>query len=171
MLIAAHAGAQSTCAPFQLVGFTSAPFAGGTGVLGLTLACQAEFTGSRMCTSEEVMNTVTVPSPLVGSAWVRPTFVPFATGNTQIYAQDASGIRGNTSDFSCGGWNPAENDQNGMIVDSNGSFDSFQCDQPYPVACCAPVPIAVPEPAAMILQGSGVAGLLALAKFSGRAIP
>ena len=36
---------------FQLVGFTSATFDGSQGVLGFTLACQAEFPGSRMCTS------------------------------------------------------------------------------------------------------------------------
>jgi hypothetical protein len=42
------------------------------GVLGFTLACQQEFADSRMCASEEIVNTQTVPASLAGSAWFRP---------------------------------------------------------------------------------------------------
>jgi hypothetical protein len=57
----------------------------------------------------------------------------------------------------------------GLTVESDGSFENNEaCDEVLHVACCAPVPIAVPEPSAMLLQGSGVAGLLAFAKIGGR---
>ena len=48
---------------FQLVGFTSAMFTGGQGILGFALACQEEFAGSRMCSTIEVVETVDVPNP------------------------------------------------------------------------------------------------------------
>ena len=61
-------------ARFQLVGFTSELRTGASGVLNFTLACQAEFPGSRMCTSVEVMETTNVPAGLPPRAWVRPVF-------------------------------------------------------------------------------------------------
>ena len=45
----------------QLVGFTSTTVTGDAGVLGMTNACHLEFSATRMCTSEEVMNTVAMP--------------------------------------------------------------------------------------------------------------
>ncbi len=44
------------------MGFTTATFQGGEGILGFTKACQAEFPETRMCTSVEVMQTVGVPA-------------------------------------------------------------------------------------------------------------
>jgi hypothetical protein len=38
LFLASAAAAQSTCTPFQLVGFTTATFDGATGVLGFTVA-------------------------------------------------------------------------------------------------------------------------------------
>lgn len=148
---------QTACEPFQLVGFTTATFDGATGVLGFTQACQAEFTGSRFCTTEEVMDTVTVPGGLVGDAWVRPVFAP--TGQPGLL--DASGILVLT----CEGWLNAESV--GIAVTPTGGFlNNMPCSVARPVACCAPV--ATPEPSAMLLQGSGIAGLWVLAKVSGR---
>ena len=74
-------------ARFQLVGFTSTTHTGDEGVLRFTLACQAEFAGSRMCSSQEVLDTTDVPSGLGGYAWVRTTFQP--TGSLKL---DASGF-------------------------------------------------------------------------------
>ena len=61
---------------FQMVGASTEEVTGDVGVFGMTLACQADFPVSRMCTSEEVMNTVTVPLGQSDSAWVRPSFQP-----------------------------------------------------------------------------------------------
>ena len=71
---------------YQLVGFTAAVFLGDTGVLGFTAACQSEFSNAdvRMCTSEEVMTTTTIPSELSGQAWVRPVVV--AGGDATSFA-------------------------------------------------------------------------------------
>ena len=53
---------------FQLVGFTTAALTGDSGLFAFTLACQAEFVGSRICTSPEVFETVDVPTGLSGDA-------------------------------------------------------------------------------------------------------
>jgi hypothetical protein len=163
-LLAFPAAAQDTCTPFQLVGFTAATFVGATGVLGFTLACQQEFALSRMCTSEEIVNTQTVPTSLAGSAWVRPSFRALAYAGTSTKFMDESGLGEYAQTGTCYGWSSA-NGGGGLALDSSGSFSiHYDCDLPLSVACCAPVPIAVPEPSAMLMQGSGIAGLLALAK-------
>jgi hypothetical protein len=166
-LFAPTATAQSACTPFQLVGFTAATFAGGTGTLAFTLACQQEFALSRMCTSEEIVNTQTVPTSLSGPAWVRPTFRAVSAGSSTV-ALDESGVTDSPVDaLSCQGWTDNTSNSRGLSVEADGSFESNEaCDEVLHVACCAPVPIAVPEPSAMLLQGSGIAGLLALAKLS-----
>lgn len=143
----------STSARFQLVGFTSATFTGGQGVLGFTRACQQEFPGSRMCSSTEVMETTTVPSGLSGEAWVRPTLI--SSGDIRVSlpdsggAADAAGISGSPETLSCDGW---RNDlfpvggTGGLVIDAAGRFyvagrpGTMNCAGPRAVACCAPVP-------------------------------
>jgi len=133
------------CSPFQLVGFTTATFTGGQGVLGFTTACQAEFPGSRMCTSVEVMETTTLPSGLpAGEAWVRPV-TPVGLPGAVV---DASGSEANADALSCGGWSQSTSGTNGLVVDGSGRFRSTTrsptgmegCHVARAVACCAPTP-------------------------------
>jgi hypothetical protein len=56
----------------QFVGFSSATFDGGQGVITYTAACQQAFPGSHMCTSAEFLNTASYPS-VSGTGWIRPT--------------------------------------------------------------------------------------------------
>ena len=75
---------------FEFVGLSSTSHIGGAGILTLNSACQSTFPGSRMCTTEEILETVSPPS-IVGSVggWVRPVFVPHQlTGE----ALDISGL-------------------------------------------------------------------------------
>jgi hypothetical protein len=132
---------------FQLVGFTVATFMGDQGVFGFTRACQGEFSGSRMCTSVEVMRTVSPPVLPAGSAaWVQPELVASSGATSTV---DASGITGAISGLSCWGWKFARSTMYGLTVDHNGRFSgatettadtvSPRCDVPKSVACCAPV--------------------------------
>ena len=123
---------------FQLVGFTTATFTGDSGgVLAFTLACQAEFTAdSRMCMSQEILETVDVPTGLSGEAWVQPTFA-----GERLDASGAFTSSG-ASTLTCGlvpTWGRA-NDRNGLIVDSTGSFRLRACSNAFSLACCALVP-------------------------------
>jgi hypothetical protein len=122
-------------ANFELVGFTTATFTGGEGVLGYTAACGAEFPDSRMCTSIEIMNTVNVPTGLTGNAWVRPVLVPGGGGGA---ATEASGIEANSpNDFSCSAWRGSGN---GLVVYADGDFSIGGCTGARLAACCGEVP-------------------------------
>ena len=132
----------TTAARYRLVGFTSALFNGGRGVRTYTQACQADFlSAARMCTSEEVLNTVAwpeVPGEIRG--WLRPVFQPTGDG-----VADASGVGGGTSgDLTCLGWSLSLSSFGGSTVSGDGRFaipySGSRCNVARPVACCAPVP-------------------------------
>ena len=132
---------------WQLVGFTSTSHTGDAGVLAFTVACQAELGAvSRMCTSQEVLDTVTVPGSLTGSAWVRPAFVPVSVAVYGLQraiqtALDASGLTGSgPGDLNCNGWATAGSSTSGLAVSATGSFTKSACNQTIAVACCALVP-------------------------------
>jgi hypothetical protein len=128
---------------FQLVGFTPATFAGDAGVLGMSRGCAAEFPGSRLCSSVEVMETVGGPD-LTGRprAWVRPVLV-LSTPNSAV---DASGFDGQVNAFSCVGWTFATGGNSGLTVSAEGGFFAEAsaargaCDVARPVSCCAAIP-------------------------------
>ena len=123
---------------FQLVGFTSAAMLGNTGVLGFTLACQAEFPDSRMCTTQEVVETVVVPSLSGPDAWVRPVFI--MDPETGRYAETISGEVGTAQILNCSGWKIGVAGQRGFAATATGSFELRGCFEALPVACCALVP-------------------------------
>jgi len=137
---------QSPPVRWQIVGFTSASYLGNEGVLGFTRHCQTEFSDSRVCTSQEVMDTVAVPGSLTGSAWVRPVFVPVSVaryglqGTIQM-ALDASGRTGSApGTLNCNGWSSPSSSARGLVVSDAGSFSTRACNVTFSVACCALVP-------------------------------
>jgi len=119
----------------EYVGNTLDTFNGGRGVATYTNACNAEYEGSRMCTSEEFLNTGAFPE-ILGAAWIRPTFVPVADTSTssQPVALDMSGQSGSVGSLSCDGWN--SNSGYGLLVDLGGRFRVSVCSTVYAVACC-----------------------------------
>jgi hypothetical protein len=154
----------ASAANAQYVGVTSETFDGTQGVFTYNRACHAAHFGSRMCTSEEVMKTVNPPT--AGSpgelSWVRPVFQPIATGNTNRFAGDASGLMIQPADLTCIGW--SNTGPNGMTLDlSTGSFGTNACTDALKVTCCIPVP----EPSASLTIPSGAGMLLVLAKLRG----
>ncbi len=126
----------SAGAAHRLVGFTEAQQPGNVRLFGLTQACQAEFPGSRVCASVEVLQTTAIPSGLEGNAWVRPTYV----SSIDRSVVDASGLvllGGPPSN--CDQWKGTAS--TGIVVDADGTFHSgseARCTDPHPVACCAP---------------------------------
>jgi hypothetical protein len=133
----------------RFLGFTTSTFDGAQGVRTYTEACQADVgAGTRMCTSEEVLSTVTWPPLEVGEGWVRPVFQPIGTGMSPGAAVlDASGeMRPAPSDsgaLSCGGWSSPSSSWNGMSVDEAGSFQQPSCNVARSVACCLSTPSGV----------------------------
>ncbi len=125
------AGPQGEPAPapprFELVGFTSATFDGDEGVLGFTLACQAEFPGTRMCFTQEALNVVDVPL-LAGRAWIRLS--PSLSSNTNTFE--------GASNKHCFVWGSLGT--TGQLMDSQGRLHERNCVELHSVACCTPVP-------------------------------
>jgi hypothetical protein len=115
---------------FRFVGVTTATVTGAAGIFGLSTLCGEEFSGSRVCMSRELIETVD-PSLEPGEpvhAWIHPTFVP--TEGTDISGQPA---------VTCSGWSSNSRSQLGLSVHAHlGSFTRTQCDQALPAACCAP---------------------------------
>ena len=121
------------------VGFTSATYTGDMGGhFGVRQKCQLEFPNSHMCSTEEVA-APSIPSPLVGNAWVLvlsegephpwPPRWNFAAHPLQLCA-------GN-----CNGWRSASNDCDGTVINADRSQkDRFSCGGEHPIACCALVP-------------------------------
>ena len=152
---------------YQLRGFTSTTVLGDHGVLEMTRQCAVEFGdvgATRMCTSSEILNTATVPQGLVGEAWVRPSWQPFAAAEVAGSPQglDDSGRYDNPTRLSCHGWSFGSNGNSyGLAVDGTGSFlNPSSCNTPLAIACCHPV--VVPEPSASLGLSTGVFALLAL---------
>lgn len=114
---------------FQLVGFTTTTHPGNRGILNLTLACQEEFESSRICSAEEIVQTVAIPEALgAGHAWVR------SAEPTVRNSQD------------CMGWTSDSSQATGMAISVGpctacyGGFRLRTCNEPLQVACCARMP-------------------------------
>ena len=112
----------------QFAGFTTATFDGGQGVVTYTNACDLDYSGSHMCTSEEFLNSKTFPATS-GDGWIRPTYVPVAGSSGDngeiIYVLDMSGVAGTRDSLSCIGWASSGNGYYGLYVDFTGKFRTF----------------------------------------------
>ena len=100
---------------FQLVGFTSQAIQADAGVLEMTLACQTEFPGTRVCAYREVADTVSVPASLTGEGLVHANDPP------------AFGFP-----FDC-----MEGGSSAFVVSPAGKLSSSSCVEFHVVACCA----------------------------------
>ena len=92
-LVATAGEAEKT---FQFVGISSMPLDGNKGMRPLHEACAADFPGSRMCFSREVVNTATYPAgDSTAHGFVHPSFVA-----------DGADIRDISGRYpgSCDGW-------------------------------------------------------------------
>ena len=141
----------SGCTESQFVGFTTATFNGGQGVVTYTNACQQDYPGSWMCSSKEFLESKAYPS-VTGDGWIKPTFVPpvsLALGNgttvvpNYFIVQDMSGYISSANSprgLSCGGWGEASGIDFGLVVDALGKFVRHFCNTTHSVACCSSAP-------------------------------
>ena len=119
-------------ARFRLVGFSTASFDGGEGLLGFARACEAEFPGSRMCNTTEVAESTNVPDGLTGPAWVN---LDRGSAVEQSMISDlcrAAALQGR--------WSTADSNFGGVVVNASGHVSTGNCNEFRSVACCAPAP-------------------------------
>ena len=126
----------------RLLGFSSATMNGGQGIFTMVAACNADFPGTRVCTTGDLVRTAAVPPGLVGEAWVRPEPLGASTS-----FDGPTGLSGNgVASFSCYGWTSIEPSIGaGMVVNAQGGFRTggsaagvpfLNCAELRSVACC-----------------------------------
>lgn len=132
----------------QFVGFSTGPVRGGDGILHMTLACQETFANSRVCDSEEVVETTVLPANVSVPAsqpapfgWVRPSAIVGRGANIGIETTIA--LQGDVERFSCAGWNNSSSSTlsaiTGLTANRHGQFVLTSCASSLKVTCCAVV--------------------------------
>ena len=119
--------------PISLLLFSGLGAPKSAAVLKQNRICAAEFDGSRVCTSLEILDTVNPPVPAADfpGAWVRPVLQKIANADNL----DASGVVNVGQFFQC---TTASN--LGLMMQPDESFALADCGSVLPVACCALVP-------------------------------
>ena len=137
---------------YRFKGFAKTAYTGGAGLITMNEGCAKEFgTNARVCTSQEVLESSTLPTPSPFEiAWVQPKIVGtyFNAGQGRSHLVDASG-----ADFgsdmpgamSCGNFNYSDSSHYGLqlVLTTNGAsygvaFHSVECDSLGLAACCTP---------------------------------
>ena len=115
-------------------GFSSGTVNGGAGIFAMAQACSSSFSGSKICNTNEFVNSVynSAASNLSGNAWI----IPIVTG------QDSNGLEvnsgrseGSETNLSCSGWG-SNSGTFGSVVSSLGELSVASCLQSRAVACC-----------------------------------
>ncbi len=121
-------------------GFSSGTVDGAGGIRGMQAACDASFSGSKICTSVEFTNSTYKQVSLSGTAWLLPV-LQRTTGSSSssddgFTTDQGSGYSSATDRpervFTCNGVTR----YNGLTVSSTGGFDSESCGTARAVACC-----------------------------------
>ena len=118
------------------------------GIRVMHAACDAAFSGSKICTSAEFSNSTYKAVTLsTGPAWLLPVLqqvsagVTNASGGTDGYVTDqGSGLTANknnpSQEFSCGAYDSGGARYTHLTVSNTGQFALSSCDTARPVACC-----------------------------------
>ena len=117
-------------------GYTSVAYKGDLGgYVGANQKCNAEYSGSHMCDSEEMILSSTLEAPS-DKAWVRPKIVASLSENEGVeYTGREIGIAG--SNYDCRFWLSDSLGDTGFYINSAGIFDHFTvCRSEFPIACC-----------------------------------
>lgn len=120
----------STRVVFQ--GFSAGTVTGDQGIRQLQSACDATFTGSKICSSEEYANSTynAGAANLSGDAWLLAT--PLSS-TTKKVREAITGKDYSEGDLSCNGY---VSSGSGLIVSAVGELSTTSCSDAIRVACC-----------------------------------
>ena len=137
VLVVPEASAQTPS--FQLVGFSQTTARGAAGLLYMSQICHAEFPGSRLCASEEIVATVNPPLTIDSNyAWVHTTMVASSDYANSLF--DATGKLLSLDQGvapNCDGWSYA-NTVTVAITTDTGAAHLRSCADANRIACCSP---------------------------------
>jgi hypothetical protein len=125
-------------------GFSSGTVAGNAGIIGLQSACNASFSGSKICSSAEFANSTYKSATLSGTAWLLPVL---EKGKEGYVVEKTSGFTVQTdfaqTKFTCAGFTSNTAREYGLFVTATGGFQNGDltsggtaCDTVRAVACC-----------------------------------
>ncbi|MCT2532087.1 hypothetical protein N2488_02715 [SAR92 clade bacterium H231] len=122
--------AGSTRVVFQ--GFSANSEAGDQGLRPLQAACDATFSGAKVCSSEEFANSRynAAAANLSGSAWLLASTL--SASNSKI-RDSVTGQAYGSGKLSCNGYNGGSQ---GLVVSAEGAMGTDSCANSNPVACC-----------------------------------
>lgn len=124
----------------QLVGYTVETVRANVGIFALNNACEREFPGARMCTTEEILNSVS-DDPSRSTAWIRPvSIISESTTNPDrsIQFDTASGIFnfGSYDSLNCKGYKSGSQFAGSIGLNQDGGFGMAPCSTSRSIACC-----------------------------------
>lgn len=126
---------------YVYVGRSTDSTAPSAGNIGMNQLCSATFTGSRMCTTAELILTGSPPTTS-GNQWVAPSFTGAVIGTDIV---DFTGITGTPLSMTCGTtginggpWTDPTTGTALLYVPTTGQIVFGTCAATRSVACCAP---------------------------------
>lgn len=121
----------------EFLGFSSAKTYGGDGIYEMQSACDASFSGSKVCTTVEYANAPYNPNAenLVENAWIFPEIIHVGDRfvSDKLRGYEVSTIQG---DVTCNGYTSSGNGVFGTSVTPSGGVKRNECNTARPVACC-----------------------------------
>ena len=126
------------------------------GIMAMHAMCDAEFEGSRMCRSSDILRNGGDMASLHDDwpAWVQPDLVagaiherPENCSHGDCSVLDASGVYmwgyNAPAALSCHAWSSSSDNGTGLVLEPNGTFGQRECNENTPtgiqVACCMEV--------------------------------
>ena len=130
-------------------GFSSGTVAGNAGIIGLQTACNASFSGSKICSSAEFANSTYKSATLSGTAWLLPVVEMTSEDGSTYVADKTSGLTvfdssaAAQTQLTCEGFTSNASDVYGLFVTATGGIQNGNlrsggtaCDTVRAVACC-----------------------------------
>ena len=113
-------------------GFSDTQVPANKGIRQLQAACDATYSGSKICTSTEYANSIFNNSAanLAGDAWL---LADLQSAYEQKVRDSVSGRAQDSGGLSCSG---DSRNKHGLVVSGNGEINTDQCGNFNAVACC-----------------------------------
>ena len=131
--------------PVTRARFSAKLMDGNHGVLNMTRACQGSFSGSRICTADEINRTVNVAEPPnLDHAWIQSGRASDQTATmSRTVARSVESQAAKAAGDDCAGWRSDSAKDSAMTIElasesgCYGGFVTRSCNERLPVACCA----------------------------------
>ena len=121
----------------NFVGVSTSTVDGSVGYFGMNNACEATFTGSRMCSSDDIVNSTNTTNVGSGKAWINPIAIGVGSSSTNtVYSKQGDYISNCANWTSTGGGISVSSRGTTLDLPRGGINYYSSCSESLPVACC-----------------------------------